>query len=111
MKFKRYILPVVLLALFLGAGFAAAQLEPLPEGPQDAEAVLAIIVVVTNWVFAIFLSIAVIFLIWGAFEFVTGTGDPQKIDSAKKRLLYAVIGIGLALLANGVDDVLRSILT
>ncbi|MCH7828696.1 hypothetical protein IH982_02385 [Patescibacteria group bacterium] len=86
-------------------------LAELPEGPQTAGAVLQIIQRVGEWVFAIFLAISIIFLVWGAFEFVTGEGNPEKVSSAKRRLLYAIIGIGLALLANGVDDVLRSILT
>lgn len=83
---------------------------PAPEGPQTGGAVLQIIQNIANWVFAFFLAVALIFLIWGAFEFVLGQGDPQKISDAKRRLLWAVIGIGLALLANGADDVLRSIL-
>ena len=115
MKPARYILlfgtGVALLLFVLSGGFVFAQLEPLPEGPQSPAEVLQIIVVISNWVFAIFLAISVIFLVWGAFEFVTSEGNPEKISSAKKRLLYAIIGIALALLANGVDDVLRSILT
>ena len=85
-------------------------LPELPAGPQTAGAVLTIIESIANWTFAIFLAISVIFLLWGAFEFVTGEGNPEKVSSAKKRLLYAVIGITLAFLANSVDDVLRSIL-
>lgn len=82
-----------------------------PEGPKSAGEVLQIIEVISEWIFAIFLAISVIFLIWGAFEFVIGQGDPQKLTGAKQRLLWAVIGIALALVANGADNVLRSILT
>jgi hypothetical protein len=83
---------------------------PAPEGPQTAGSILQIIQRVGNWVFAFFLAISIIFLIWGAFEFVTGEGNPEKVSSAKRRLIYAVIGIGLALLANSVPAVLRSII-
>jgi hypothetical protein len=88
-----------------GACFLSA-----PQGPESAGAFLQIIDNIGDWVFAIFLAISVIFLVWGAFEFVTSEGNPEKVSSAKKRLLYAVIGISLGLLANGVDDILRSIL-
>tara|TARA_Y100000310_G_scaffold328264_1_gene396129 strand:- start:68 stop:511 length:444 start_codon:yes stop_codon:yes gene_type:complete len=81
-----------------------------PQGPQTAGEVLQIIENVGNWVFAFFLAISLIFLIWGAFEFVIGQGEPQKISDAKQRLLWAVIGIAIALLANAVPYVLRSIL-
>lgn len=86
-------------------------LPELPEGPQTPGEVLDTIEVIANWVFAIFLAASVIFLVWGAFEFMLAQGDPAKISAAKQRLLYAVVGIGLAMLANGVDDILRSILT
>ena len=81
-----------------------------PQGPQTAGQILQIIENVGNWVFAFFLAISLIFLIWGAFEFVIGQGEPQKISDAKQRLLWAVIGIAIALLANAVPYVLRSIL-
>ena len=84
---------------------------PLGDGPQGIGEILQIITTIGNWIFAIFMAISVIFILWGAFEFVTGGGDPEKVSSAKKRLLYAAIGIALALVANGVDDILRSILT
>ena len=113
MKFFRYILFAILLLFVLSGGFVFANnhcdpacgagltcvgiecLEGLPEGPQSAGEVLDIIAVVSNWVFAIFLAIAVIFLVLGAFEFVTGEGNPEKVSSAKKRLLYAIIGIAI----------------
>ena len=83
---------------------------PLGEGPQGIGEILKIITGIADWIFAIFIAISVIFLLWGAFDFVTSEGNPEKVSSAKKRLLYAAIGIALALLANGVDDILRSIL-
>ncbi|MDP4006995.1 MAG: hypothetical protein Q8P55_00150 [bacterium] len=133
MKFVRYILPAILLLFVLSGGFVFAQglgdpcvggecdsgltcstsnecLAELPEGPQSAGQVLQVIERIGSWVFAFFLAISIIFLIWGAFEFVTGTGDPQKVSAAKQRLIYAVIGISLALLANAVPAVLRSII-
>ena len=135
MKFAKYIFPVVLLLFVLAGGSVFAQglgqpcgpggtcnpgftcdnatnecFAELPEGPQSPGQVLIIIQDIGNWVFAFFLAISIIFLVWGAFEFVTGGGNPEQISSAKKRLLYAVIGIGLALLANAVPAVLRSII-
>ena len=82
----------------------------LPEGPQAGTDILLIINRIANWVFAIFLGIAIIFIVIAAFEFITGTGEPEKMKSAKQKLIYAVIGIGLALVANGIDDVVRTII-
>jgi len=42
---------------------------------------------------------AVIVIIFGGFKYVTSGGDPQKTASAKNTILYAVIGLVLAVLA------------
>ena len=86
-------------------------LAEIPEGPQTAGAVIELIERIANWVFAIFLAVSVIFLVVGAFQFVTARGDPAQVNRAREILLYSIIGIGLAFLANAVDDVLRFLLT
>ncbi|MDP2664513.1 MAG: hypothetical protein Q8O97_00885 [bacterium] len=86
-------------------------LPEIPEGPQTAGQVIKLIEGIANWVFAIFLAASVIFLVVGAFQFVTARGDPAQVNRAREILLYSIIGIGLAFLANAVDDVLRFLLT
>lgn len=86
-------------------------LPEIPQGPQTSGDILKLITRVANWVFAIFLSVSVIFLVVGAFQFVTARGDPAQVNKAREILLYSIIGIGLAFLANAVDDVLRFLLT
>src|SRR3989344_3645856 len=95
-------------ALVCVGGFWLAE---IPEGPQTAGAVIELIERIANWVFAIFLAVSVIFLVVGAFQFVTARGDPAQVNRAREILLYSIIGIGLAFLANAVDDVLRFLLT
>lgn len=86
-------------------------LPEVPQGPQTSGDVLKLITRIANWVFAIFLAVSVIFLVVAAFQFVTARGDPAQVNRARETLLYSVIGIGLAFLANAVDDVLRFLLT
>ena len=86
-------------------------LPEIPEGPQTAGQVIKLIEGIANWVFAIFLAASVIFLVVGAFQFVTARGDPAQVNRAREILLYSIIGIGLAFMANAVDDVLRFLLT
>ncbi|MBI4138409.1 MAG: hypothetical protein HY482_02360 [Candidatus Wildermuthbacteria bacterium] len=62
-----------------------------------------------NWIFAIFLAISIIYIVLAAFEFVTGAGEPAKVSGARMKLIYAAVGIGVALLAAGIDDIVRSI--
>ena len=83
--------------------------QDLPKGPQSGGAALDTIDVITDWIFAVLMLVAVIYLVLAAYQFITGGGDPSKVTEARQKLLYAVIGIALALAASGVDNVLRNI--
>lgn len=40
--------------------------------------------------------IALIYIIWGGFEWIRSEGDKEAISTARKRIIYAVIGLGVA---------------
>lgn len=61
--------------------------------------VVALTVNAMNWIFTIFLVVAVIFLIVGAFQYLTAGGDPEKQGLARSRIIYSLIGVGVAVLA------------
>ncbi|HEA84674.1 MAG TPA: hypothetical protein ENI04_01690 [Candidatus Wildermuthbacteria bacterium] len=81
-----------------------------PEGPGTPGEVLHIIANIGDWVFGIFIAISVIYIVMAAFQFVTGEGKPDKITEARMKLLYAMIGIAIALFAGAFDDIIRSII-
>ena len=56
---------------------------------------------IVNWLFAILLIVAVLFLVIGGLQYVTAQGDPEKIKKAGQYILYALIGVIVALLARG----------
>lgn len=52
-------------------------------------------------------AIALIFmLLWGAFEWLTSGGDKEKLASAQRRILHAIIGIILFAVAFAIIRVL-----
>jgi len=65
---------------------------------------------VVDFIFNIALVVAPIMLIIGGFYFVTAAGDPGKIKTAKDIIWYAVIGLGVVLLAKGLIAVLTEVL-
>ena len=81
----------------------------LPTGPQTGAQLLAIIDVITNWIFAGFVVIAVVMVILAALQFVTGGGDPLKVSEARKKLIWAAVGVGVALMAKGFVPVIKNI--
>lgn len=44
-------------------------------------------------------AISVIMLIWGGLRYITSGGDSKKITNAKNTILYAIIGLVIAVLA------------
>lgn len=69
---------------------------PKDESGKDLESYLKIIV---NTLLFILGAIAVIVIVIGGLKYVTSDGDPGKIKSAKDTILYAVVGIIVAILA------------
>jgi len=83
---------------------------PLGEGPQGVGEILRIMGSIGNFLFAIFMGVALLFVVWGGIQFVVSGGDPTKVSEAKKRMIWAIVGISIALLAAFVDDILGSII-
>lgn len=44
-------------------------------------------------------ALAVLFIIIGGFQMVTSSGEPKKLETAKKTLTYAIIGLLVVILA------------
>lgn len=58
--------------------------------------------IVSNFILIMFIagSLAVlVFLIWGAFDWVTSGGDKEKISGARRKIMNALIGLALLALA------------
>ncbi len=98
--------------LFLGINIvqAADEMPVLPGGPQTGAQLLAVIDAVTNWIFAGFAALAVVMVIIAAIQFVKDGGNPEKISEARLKLIWAAVGILIALSAKGFVPVIRSIM-
>lgn len=66
---------------------------------------------ITNVLLFIIGAISVIMLIIGGFRYVTSQGDQNAVTSAKNTILYAVIGIIVAILAYAVVNFVISSFT
>jgi len=58
-----------------------------------------LIVTVLNWMLVIIGILCVVFIIWGGITYTMSRGDSKKVESAKNTILYAVVGLVIALLA------------
>ncbi|MDO8655111.1 MAG: hypothetical protein Q7R48_01645 [bacterium] len=87
-----------------GGGYTA------PTGPTTLGGLIDITVLITNLVFTALVVFAIIYIILAGFQFVTAGGDPAAVLQARSKLIYASIGIIVALLARAIPTVLRQAL-
>lgn len=72
--------------------------------------IMRIVETAVNWAFSLILILAVLFIFYSAWLYMTAGGNPEKVESAKKNLLYAVVGIVIALLARSIIALVRNFL-
>jgi len=65
---------------------------------------------VVGWIYILFFVIAVLFIIFAAFTYLTAGGDPSKTEQAKNQLIYAAVAIAVALLAVGFQQIISNFL-
>jgi len=65
---------------------------------------------ITNWLFYFLIILAVIFIIFAAFKYLTAAGEPEKVKSASHMLLYAAIAIVVGIVAKAVPSLIGSVL-
>lgn len=73
--------------------------------------IFKLIVEFTTWFAAIVFAIAVIMIIYGGVLYITAAGSEEKAKTARRLLLYACIGIAVAILAFGAQFLVQSFLT
>ncbi len=47
-------------------------------------------------------AIAIIMTLWGGLKFINSAGDSAKVNTAKNTVLYGLIGLGIALMAQSI---------
>jgi len=79
-------------------------------GPTNVSGLVDVIRNVVKWVYVIFFIIAVLFILFAAFTYLTAGGDSEKVAKAKNQIIYAAVAIAVALLAVGVELIVKDLL-
>ncbi|MBU3964452.1 hypothetical protein KJ562_01890 [Patescibacteria group bacterium] len=84
-------------------------LTPSPTDPPniDPNALLAVII---RYVFGFMIVVVVLMLMISAYMFVTAGGSPEQVGKAKNFLIYALIGLAVAVLARGLVGIVLTML-
>ena len=110
------IIAVSLFSLFLAvtlAGSASAIATPeetIPTGITTAQGFIEAMRTLTDWLFVILVVVAVVFIVLAGLQFITGGGDPVAVSAARTKLIWAAVGVGIALLARGLPAAIQNLI-
>ena len=98
-----------------GITIAALALLVLPfvvsaAAPDSLCKVFDLVQKIAGYLLVLLIILAVVFVIMAAFKYVTASGDAEKVKTANKQILYAVIAIVVGLLAAVVPKIVAGVI-
>ena len=65
---------------------------------------------ITDWVFVLLMAISSLMIIWGVVMFTTSSGDPEKTGKARQLIIFAAVGIAVALFSRAIPPAVKMII-
>jgi hypothetical protein len=90
-------LPILLLAALALPVLTLAQ-ATTPPLPTDVD-LLDMIGKIANYLFWILLAISIVVIVYAGILFVTASGNAEQVEKARGIILYAIVGIVVAMIA------------
>jgi len=96
---RKYLSLILLTIIFLPLAVQAQTVTiDNPLGDEDMQ-LWELLDKIINFIFYVSIPVAAIMIIIAGFRFVTAIGDPEKIQTAKKMILWVTIGLFIIFLA------------
>ncbi len=87
------------------------KLPELPTtAPKDFSELMGVIATIGRVMFGILIALSTVFILYAAFLYIISQGDEERIQTAKRILVYAIIGLVVGVLAGGVGVMVQSFL-
>ena len=64
-----------------------------------------------DWMFWVLIVLSIAMFLVGAYRYTTSQGEPEKVHTANKTLLYAAIAVAVALIAGGMPLIIDTLFT
>jgi len=106
---KRFIAPISLLIPFIVS--AQGDSATIDVNPTHNTDFMQFIESLGNWLFTIALVAAPLVILIGAFMFVTAAGNPEKVKTGRKIIIWAIIGLAIAGASKGIIAFIKALLT
>lgn len=106
---KKTILVFLLSAFFVSSALAQP-IDPFTQQPGDQPPIvfynyggaINIVARAANWLLYTVVALAIIFIVYAGFLYLTSGGNDEKIVVARKYITYAIVGVVIALVARGI---------
>lgn len=108
-KILRKTVHLFYLAIAAAPYFVMAQVGQSVDGPTTVNEVWILLNDLFNILFMGIMFVAVVYIVIAAYNYLSASGDPKKVDKANHMLLYAVIGVVVAVLAKNIPRIAADI--
>lgn len=76
----------------------------------SAQSLLGLMCTIFSWMFYGLIVLSIIMVVFAGFNYVTAGDNAEKVSKATKMILYAAIGIAVALLAKAIPSIVANVL-
>lgn len=76
---------------------------------DSPDKVIGLVTKVGGWLYSALVAIAVVVIIYGAFEMLFSGGDAEKFRKGKNVVLYTIVAVAIAILATGVIKLIEQL--
>ncbi len=80
------------------------------ENPLKTDDPIALLSSIIEWLVVAGAPIAVVMIIYGAFQIMTAQGNTETFATGRKTIVYALVGYGIIICAWGIVAVIQSVL-
>jgi len=95
----------------VGGGPTTVPIGPIAfPNPLGATSFTDLVKNIIDFLFTMAVIVAPVLLVIAGVIFMTAAGDPSRVSTARRMLLWTVIGFGIILISKGLVEVLRAIL-
>jgi len=107
MKPQKKILGLFVTALALSANTAQATGWQMPTNPGSLpEDFMGSLGNITTWLLELAAALAVLAIIYAGVVYTASSGDQERVESAKKSIKYAIMGLAMAGIAYAIVNVI-----
>ena len=107
---KQFIFIISLLTIFLIALPVLGQDLVFKNPFKEITTITSLIEAIIKFLKSLAIMVSAILIVYAGYLYMTSAGNQQKIETAQKTLIWALVGIGVILIASAITKVIENVL-